>query len=513
MFRHTRQHPARAAVVLLAGVVLSLALTGCKKSPNPKQASSGVALPAVPADIAEFSKDDTEIPKVYVSVEGAFAVAFPGDVSRFTDAVGEATVITFHWPGGTGFYLVVASPKEMTPAEYAKAVSRYFPAGTEGEVLTLKRVEANGQTGTETALQIQGFLGRSPTFLRIRSFNVRGRTLLAVCSSDRSKEFVLGENADRFMASFMPHGGKRSNPPAALFLGKDALTLKGHASDVSRLTFSPDGKRLASSGDGAAVNVWDATSGKERFALPEKETGPYNLVFSPDGKRLAGRWGQVVQVWDSETGKELLALKGHAKTVTVVAISPDGRRYAAGCVDGTTKMWDADTGKEILTYEGHGDAVTWVAFSPDGKRLATTSIDKTAKIWDATTGRELLVLQADKADVGAAVAFSPGRKWLATAGDAVRVWDAGTGALRATLTSGNVLVRDVMFSPDGKRLASVVWSSAYSTVNLWDLTPESKSHLVILGLHSGDVRCLAFSPDGKRLATGSKDIKIWKLSK
>src|SRR5262252_2296202 len=89
------------------------------------------------------------------------------------------------------------------------------------------------------------------------------------------------------------------------------------------------------------------------------------VTFSPDGKRLAtGSFDHTVRLWDSNTGQELLTLKGHGDQVHSVAFSPDGKWLASGSLDHTVKVWDSNTGQELLTLKGHGDQVVSVTFSP-----------------------------------------------------------------------------------------------------------------------------------------------------
>ena len=211
--------------------------------------------------------------------------------------------------------------------------------------------------------------------------------------------------------------------------------------------------------DGTA-KIWDAASGQGLLTLRVTLSGYKGQVnsvsFSPDGKRLAtGSGDKTVKIWDAASGKVLLTLLavGHASGVSTVCFSPDGKRLATSPYsrggpfpisgeDKTAKIWDAASGRELLTLRGHEGAVWSICFSPDGKRLATASNDKTAKIWDAANGQELLTLHTGG---GCSVCFSPDGKRLATAGwdDAARIWDAASG--QELLTLAVTLGRSIAF--------------------------------------------------------------------
>jgi WD40 repeat protein len=92
------------------------------------------------------------------------------------------------------------------------------------------------------------------------------------------------------------------------------------------------------------VYRWNVGDGKlvGGFAL----NGSANrAAFSPDGKRLAtaGEGGRVT-LWDVPTGQQLLDLSGFSVMMTVLAFSPDGTRLACGGIEGgraVVKIWDA----------------------------------------------------------------------------------------------------------------------------------------------------------------------------
>jgi WD40 repeat protein len=290
--------------------------------------------------------------------------------------------------------------------------------------------------------------------------------------------------------------------------GKEIQTLSGHTNSVNAVSFSPDGKRLATGSSDKTVKLWDTTTGKEIKTLTGHKKWVTAVSFSPDGKLLAtGSSDKTLKLWDTTTGKEIQTLAGHTNLVTAVSFSPDGKLLATGSSDKTLKLWDTTTGKAIQTLSGHTNSVNAVSFSPNGKRLATGSYDNTVKLWDTTTGKEIKTLTGHKEWV-TAVSFSPNGKRLATGSydNTVKLWDTTTGKEIQTLTGHTNWVTAVSFSPDGKRLAT---GSRDNTVKLWDTTTGKA--IQTLTRHSGWVFAVSFSPDGKLLATGSEDntVKLW----
>jgi len=122
--------------------------------------------------------------------------------------------------------------------------------------------------------------------------------------------------------------------------------LEGQAGNIRDLAFSPDGKRLATSGHDETIRIWDPTTGQELlcFDSPREGLPGYRqvqcLTFSPDGRRLAGGKAQYVAIWDAATGQRLHYLGRHGdETVETLAFSPDGLTLARG-TGGQVKLVD-----------------------------------------------------------------------------------------------------------------------------------------------------------------------------
>jgi WD40 repeat protein len=129
-----------------------------------------------------------------------------------------------------------------------------------------------------------------------------------------------------------------------------------------------------------------------------------------------------------------------------------------------------------------------VAFSPDGKRLA--------------------------AALSAGSRAKPAGLLIDDAPSSVRVWELPSGKERLNLKGHKSWIGRVVFSPDGKRLAS---AGGDKVVRVWDAVTGQEVRAIPFDTARIDV--LAFSPDSKRLAAAGGDdkkpagIKVWALAR
>jgi len=327
--------------------------------------------------------------------------------------------------------------------------------------------------------------------------------------------------------SFSPDGGQIAiNSGFTVYIyglsgGLLLRTFAGHSDSVNSLSWSPDGKWLATGSNDNTVKMWDFSSGEERSTF----TGHGGVVrwvrWSPDGTRIASAAdGGGIIIWDPHTLVEEESLNGSFP----FSWSPDGRFLASsGPGNGTILIWDVASGvieRQFCAGEG---IMTFLSWSPDGERLAASSLkveeeahhgpgqkrtDSVVSLWDADDGTQLGNISGNGRKAASPIAWSPDGEALAISTSDYDISIVDPVNLSIIQRAGYIpYAKTIAWCSDGKKLA---FSLVYQ-ISVWNISMMGPSLSFGESGQGTTVNTMAWSPTGALLATGSEDglVKIW----
>ncbi|KAF3917569.1 hypothetical protein AA313_de0203174 [Arthrobotrys entomopaga] len=293
-------------------------------------------------------------------------------------------------------------------------------------------------------------------------------------------------------------------------------------SDNRAIAISPSGEIASLSWEGN-IMLWNIAtgSGREIFSLSDGDARVYDflcavmvfssnnlLVASPDDGYYGGST-RGIGLWNVETDFFRL-LKFDSNGPPAVAFSPDGKLLVAGSSSGIMEMWDTTTGANLKTFRSSSDGRVWgLAISPDNKLVASAQNNNVVQLWDVATKtlQHTLPGCSDTSHFegldNMPVAFSPDSKTVVSSCHhcyAVKLWSTTTGAVFQTLEGHHTWILALVFSPDGKLLAS---GSNDGTVKLWDVVPSQNPQAG--GSNGYHHQYTVVSPDGKLVLSKSTD--------
>src|SRR5262249_12577071 len=187
--------------------------------------------------------------------------------------------------------------------------------------------------------------------------------------------------------------GKTDTPGAGATPLAPATGLMGHTEEVTRVAFTPDGKRVISSSRDKTTRIWGLAQRTASLHQTVDGLMTARARFSPDGLLIAAAAMGNVRLRDSVTGRLVRelpapadqALNVHSRFLGSVAFTPDNRWLAVGFGGQSdvshVELWDIDRGDRVAVLPGTTDIpnfstnpvngiVSAICFSPDGKVLA-----------------------------------------------------------------------------------------------------------------------------------------------
>ena len=437
-------------------------------------------------------------------------------------------------------------------------------AGAPGPEFQLLLYSVNDNSGLSSSLEGPKLSLDRDDDSGLISVTRAGRYVMLPTPSDMIRQIRISPEETCFVASGTDYDGLQLWDLRCMDADPKFTVLDGQRGTVLAISFSSDGKYLASELLDHTIRIWDVGPSKDTLKRVY-ESGVNALAVSPDNNFIvSGRDDGSVQVHDVKTGEVKLRLFiDQENTVGSIAISPDGRMIATTSEDCIVRLWHAQTGAQIgKSLSTHENPLLVVAFSPNSRWIASGSDDGTVLVWDVAT-RNIMDFAPMRCQRSVtSVTFSSNGEGLA-AGDLMGnmyFWHLVTGQLVHRFQLDGL--RSRVFSPSASRLlasdeetpgiilivdvnteerlhsahipaaasevylanALVAWShceqyvamlSKEKAVCLWDLAHNTIS--MLQGFHSGfddHWSHLAFASDGQFLWSGEHDgvIQLWNVA-
>lgn len=282
-----------------------------------------------------------------------------------------------------------------------------------------------------------------------------------------------------------------------------------HPSRVRDLTFSPDGRYLATACLDKHARLWD-TQSQTLAGPPMKHHGAVLSVrFGDDAQTLAtGATSGALRIWQPFRGEQLVEPMMHPDPVAEVMLQPGGTHVLALTNGQEFYVWrwrhQAQPASQAVVLDSRPTAL---AASADGSRLAFGTLQGTVSVLSFQNKSHPIWSRTDKNSKVAVIAFAPNGARLAVAWNTgeVQLFDGANGTALGPPLLHSQQIQTMRFSPNGKYLAS---ASKDGFVRLWDV--EKQQMLGARIAHRPGIQSLAFSPDSALLLVSEHErVLLW----
>ena len=256
--------------------------------------------------------------------------------------------------------------------------------------------------------------------------------------------------------------------------------MKSHGSEVTSITFSPNGKVLISGND-KELKIWSSNGSliKTISDIDQKDIYKYNKVnFDPTGEYFITSENKgVMKVWRFD-GTFIRQLTGYSFPISSINFSPSGDSFITRAeswwgMSSETNLWNIDgtfkdsldsitrgtgglikfhpDGSEVFissaygsaypinrlsfirkpspSLEGHLGHISDMDFSSDGRKIVTASSDNTGMVWDRYGDQDPVHYLRGHRNPVTGIKFNQDGNTIASvdAGGIVKFWDSRNG--------------------------------------------------------------------------------------
>jgi len=270
---------------------------------------------------------------------------------------------------------------------------------------------------------------------------------------------------------------------------------------VTEVSFSDDGRTLASAGEESVIRMWQPDSKRQ---LPGHQGNVKCVALSPDGRLVASSSNNTIILQSTSDGQILKTLTGHKDMVFSVGFSGDGQTLYSASYDKTIKLWRVSDGSLVKTVNTPEKGYAIVTVSPDLRLIGFYRGDGNFKLWSLEQDSLIRMLDGKVPAVNCGGFSADGQMLALGSGDGkVELWGVSDGRLIKSLGQFEAKVMSIAFSSNNQVLAAGFENGA---IRLWRI--RDGQLLTAFTNHTASVNSLTFSADGRTLASGSNDKTV-----
>jgi WD40 repeat protein len=154
--------------------------------------------------------------------------------------------------------------------------------------------------------------------------------------------------------------------------GKLMSRLDEHERQITSLAFSAGGKYLASGSLDGSIKLWMLNSAGPARTLRGHASAVQCVVFSPDDSQdmlVSGGADNQIILWHVSSGERAGVFEGHTAPVNAVAFAPHGNVLVSGAEDATVRFWNTATFQPLATLVAAAGGTEWLAITPAWKQV------------------------------------------------------------------------------------------------------------------------------------------------
>ena len=294
------------------------------------------------------------------------------------------------------------------------------------------------------------------------------------------------------------------------FINTSLETFDGHENGVQNVQWSSDGDHIVSTDD-YEVKLWNV-GGNSRIIVQDSGRFPFASI-DPSGRYLAILSKNVNEIQDIRTGDTVVDLNDLLNStvgLNSLSWSPDGTKFVVSTVSSWIFVFETENFSLTTDFESNIEWTSSIIWHPDSTSFGTFgwSSDEYVEFWEVSDTNYNQMTTPFQFSFSSG-AWSPDGTLFAAAdhfGDTIRIFDAETWDVIATIQGSYLSTEQPKCSPDGSRLAII--TGFFSEVSIYDTVTWSQvSHIK----GSSFITDISWNPEGNKLVSGNWDgkIQVW----